>query len=505
MNQAKLSPYTTNPRRKGGRYKNHNQNSKQLPSLNLTNNKLAMMMHSNSDPVETQHQNHFKSAITTSFPKSNPSINSSEGEASGKLDPQFYSGNYVHPPPLENRNSAPEIVVLSPGRELPKIPIGQQEIPVNSTKKNFSTYGVEDRIHRAKAKVFQNGGLFRSAGSKESTYYMEDDFRTQLAPNLYQPAPASIPQGPCSSGSGHVRQKLSTRFHSAQKLNYKLAALSSFASAASANINVRRSRTFNISDIHEQLSPGGNGGCNGNIIYDNNEPISNTNYYTKTLPKQMKTSSSTSPRKTQTMKKLESNTLSVVSGARDSNSSSSSGVFCGSYSSDITTTGSSNGTGSVGDIGSGASSTASSRKSSNSSSKDETTIEEDGTGNEIRTNISEDALKEIAAFESFIAGYAVQQIKQPIRHQHCCASSSSQKTSGGAGKMCCMAFGGGGHMVTNAKCHNTKSQLTIPSSNTIRPPSGPRGRRMIASGGVVRTLERQKKITSMSSQNSEEA
>ena len=39
-------------------------------------------------------------------------------------------------------------------------------------------------------------------------------------------------------------QKLSTRFQTATKINYKLAALSSFA-------NVKRSRTFNISDVQE--------------------------------------------------------------------------------------------------------------------------------------------------------------------------------------------------------------------------------------------------------------
>ena len=42
-------------------------------------------------------------------------------------------------------------------------------------------------------------------------------------------------------------QKLSTRFQTATKINYKLAALSSFA-------NVKRSRTFNISDVQETQS-----------------------------------------------------------------------------------------------------------------------------------------------------------------------------------------------------------------------------------------------------------
>ena len=203
-------------------------------------------------------------------------------------------------------------------------------------------------------------------------------------------------------------------------------------------------------------------------------------------------SNSNSERKTQTLRKLEPSTLTISSSsARDSNSSSSSGVCCGSYSSDITTTeaSSSNGSGSVGDLGSGASSTTSSRKSSNSSSKDDNTIEDDGTGTEIRSEIKEDALKEIAAFESFIANYVVQQSSHSkLNHHdpHGCASGSG----------------------LNPK-RNQKAQLEVPSSITATvgsgiPPSGTsRGRRMIANGGVVRTLERQKKI--MSSQNSEEA
>ena len=456
---------------------------------------MAMMVHANSDPVSSsdQLQNSLKSAITTSP----PSMSLSHHDCSTNQihrPHELYSENYVHPPPLENRNSAPEIVVLSPGRELPKIPIqsSQQDSNQVITKKSHNMYGVEDRINRAKSKMFQNGGLFRSVGggSKDSGYFLEDD--PQLMPSIYQPGPTSISTGPTSNGSsGHVRQKLSTRFHSAQKLNYKLAALSSFASAASANINVRRSRTFNISDMHEQLNMVGNGGTHSNIIYDSsNEPIDTTRYYTKTLPKQMKTStgSSSSSRKTQTLRKLEPAALTVSSSsARDSNSSSSSGVCCGSYSSDITTTtaSSSNGSGSVGDLGSGASSTTSSRKSSNSSSKDETTIEDDGTGIEIRSEIKEDALKEIAAFESFIANYVVQQSSNPKVNHVSCASQPSK---------------------TN-RCQ--KAQLAVPSSlnNPVGsgiPPTGPsRGRRMVANGGVVRTLERQKKI--MSSQNSEEA
>ena len=51
----------------------------------------------------------------------------------------------------------------------------------------------------------------------------------------------------CSFFSLNKPQKLSTRFQTATKINYKLAALSSFA-------NVKRSRTFNISDVQEPTS-----------------------------------------------------------------------------------------------------------------------------------------------------------------------------------------------------------------------------------------------------------
>lgn len=450
------------------------------------------MTHAISDPIPEQQTTHSPSAITSVPPTPN-SYMEIQQENGKCMNSQFYSPNYVHPPPLENRNSAPEIVVLSPGRELPQIPIHQEK----PSKKSYNTHGVEDRINRAKAKVLHKGGMFRS--TENTAYCLDDELTVLPTTHQYEPSLNTVSPGPCSAGSGHVRQKLSTRFHSAQKLNYKLAALSSFASAASANINVRRSRTFNISDVHDQLTVGASGNNGGGIsgnIYDIGDPTSNTSYYTKTLPKQMKTSSGNSPRKIQTMRKLDTNTLTVAAGARDSNSSASSGVCCGSYSSDITTTttGSSNGTGSIGELGSGASSTASSRKSSNSSSKDEPTIGEDETGTEIRTNISEDALKEIAAFESFIASYVVQQAQPAQTHHHTCCSSKLVPT--------------GDHNVSNTKHQVAKTQLALPSlvsNKTGIPPIGPRGRRMIATGGVVRTLERQKKITSMSSQNSEEA
>lgn len=174
------------------------------------------------------------------------------------------------PHPLENRNSAPDIVVTGTG--------GHQR----------KHHLLEDRIHRAKARV-QNS-LYSLGGS--------------------------------STSPKQQQQKLSTRFHTAQKINYKLAALSSFAS-------VKRSRTFNISDVQNQLANVGN------------------NNNSKTLPKQ------------KSKVKLQE---------------------CSSYNSL-----------------SGASSTASSRKSSNSSS---TSSCSSSTNN--RHEISQEALEEIAAFETFM-------------------------------------------------------------------------------------------------------
>merc|ERR1719273_1725226 len=256
------------------------------------------MVHANSDPASSTADQLTtsllsKSTMTTSPPSMSLSHHHNVG-SNIKRPHELYSDNYVHPPPLENRNSAPEIVVLSPGRELPQIPIHQEK----PSKKNYNTHGVEDRINRAKAKVLHKGGLFRS--TENTAYCLDDELTVLPTTHQYEPTLNTVSPGPCSAGSAHVRQKLSTRFHSAQKLNYKLAALSSFASAASANINVRRSRTFNISDVHDQLTVGASGnnggGINGNI-YDIGDPTSNTSYYTKTLPKQMKTSSGNSPKK----------------------------------------------------------------------------------------------------------------------------------------------------------------------------------------------------------------
>ena len=140
-----------------------------------------MMVHANSDPASSTADQLTtsllsKSAMTTSPPSMSLSHHHTVG-SNIKRPHELYSDNYVHPPPLENRNSAPEIVVLSPGRELPKIPVSpsQQETNQSSSRKGYNIYGVEDRINRAKAKVFQNGGLFRSNGGGSKDYFLDDD------------------------------------------------------------------------------------------------------------------------------------------------------------------------------------------------------------------------------------------------------------------------------------------------------------------------------------------
>jgi len=140
--------------------------------------------------------------------------------------------NKLPPPrhPLENRNSAPDIVVtgttgLTQFRHssLGNHPSGSSTSGTSSGTSRRQQHLLEDRIHRAKARV-QNGLYNLSSTSQSSS-----------ASSIY------------STNSLNKPQKLSTRFQTATKINYKLAALSSFA-------NVKRSRTFNISDVQEPTS-----------------------------------------------------------------------------------------------------------------------------------------------------------------------------------------------------------------------------------------------------------
>ena len=115
-----------------------------------------MMVHANSDPVSSsdQLQNSLKSAITTSP----PSMSLSHHDCSTNQihrPHELYSENYVHPPPLENRNSAPEIVVLSPGRELPKIPIQSSQQDSNQVITKNSRQALAKISHRVLSKSSQ--------------------------------------------------------------------------------------------------------------------------------------------------------------------------------------------------------------------------------------------------------------------------------------------------------------------------------------------------------------
>ncbi len=117
--------------------------------------------------------------------------------------------------PLENRNSAPDIVVTGATglthfrhSSLQHQGTGSVPTPTGSTPPSATSSRsrpvLEDRIHRAKARV-QNGLYILSTSQSSS------------ASSIYSTQSLSKPQ------------KLSTRFQTATKLNYKLAALSSFA------------------------------------------------------------------------------------------------------------------------------------------------------------------------------------------------------------------------------------------------------------------------------------
>lgn len=217
-------------------------------------------------------------------------------------------------PPLENRNSAPEIVVTT---------------HVNGNLGRRGQGGLEERINRAKARV-QSG--FNHFGS---------------GPNLGSTACPIPLHGP--------KPKLSSRFQSAQKLNSKF--LNNFSNS------VKRSRTFNISDVQEELATLG---------------------LSKTLPRKHKT------RKTSNKSGRHSVESSPENGAAYSYGSST--------------------------MSFDSSSTASSRKSSNSSTSNEeaassrnfdsySSASSSTTNQNLRTEVSEQALAEIAAWEIFAQNY----------------------------------------------------------------------------------------------------
>ena len=91
----------------------------------------------------------------------------------------------------------------------------------STTSRRLHHGGLEERIQRAKAKV-QNGLLHMGSGSSISS--SSSSSLSAFAGS--GPASMTLPNG--VPPTGH-RVKLSTRFQTAQKLNYKLAALSSFS------------------------------------------------------------------------------------------------------------------------------------------------------------------------------------------------------------------------------------------------------------------------------------
>ena len=96
--------------------------------------------------------------------------------------------------------------------------------------------------------IWQNG-LFHSLGNSSSSL---SSTASTASLSTAQVIPATSPVNGPNTGAT-PRQKLSTRFQSAQKLNNKLTALT----------NVRRSKTFNVSDVHEELLQLANGQANG--------------------------------------------------------------------------------------------------------------------------------------------------------------------------------------------------------------------------------------------------
>ena len=139
------------------------------------------------------------------------------------------------------RNSAPEIVVTREG--LPRQPLSVPTVPSGSPGHRASasrSNRIEERINRARARVWHNNSQ-NSVGSNSSGHITSSASVNSISAQASaQVIPSSSPTtttaasaaAAAAGSSSTTRQKLSTRFHSAQKLNYKLAALSNFASSA---------------------------------------------------------------------------------------------------------------------------------------------------------------------------------------------------------------------------------------------------------------------------------
>ena len=149
-----------------------------------------------------------------------------------------------------DRNSAPEIVVTREG--LPRQPLSVPTVPSGSPGHRASasrSNRIEERINRARARVWHNNSQ-NSVGSNSSGHITSSASVNSISAQASaQVIPSSSPTtttaaaAAAAGSSSTTRQKLSTRFHSAQKLNYKLAALSNFASSATG---IAHSLTFSF-------------------------------------------------------------------------------------------------------------------------------------------------------------------------------------------------------------------------------------------------------------------
>ena len=123
---------------------------------------------------------------------------------------------------------------------LPRQPLSVPTVPSGSPGHRASgsrSNRIEERINRARARVWHNNSQnsvgSNSITSSASVNSISAQESAQVIPSSSPTTTTAASAAAAAAGSSSTtRQKLSTRFHSAQKLNYKLAALSNFASSA---------------------------------------------------------------------------------------------------------------------------------------------------------------------------------------------------------------------------------------------------------------------------------
>lgn len=248
--------------------------------------------------------------------------------------------------------------------------------------------------------------------------------------------------------------------------------------------HVRRSKTFNISDVHEQLLATGGGGPGAGQQQPGAAgcplPSGTSANGTKTLPKPDKNRSGASsynlrPQLTRTGACLDENFRNT-------------------------------------DSGSG------SRKSSDSSSFDSATSGGSGGHNRhysLRNDICDDALNEIAAFESFITDFVTRQsdTASGTSSSGGMMTSSRKLTQGGgaspksstSGSLVSGVSGSSKNYENNNNNDYTRMMMSYhQGSKTLSKEDLKTKRLLVTSSRMVRTLERQKKVV-VSPQASEEA